>query len=348
MIIQTGNGVFMVNKKWVLNGLLCLSVLGGIVQAKENTLVTAETFIRAETDNMFAAMINNAGGTNTFFHFRQPTPLDKQTVVRMNRDVLYSGGVFDAKEGLSVTFPQLSDERYASVYIIDNDHYVVDIIHEPGTYKVKSDTEFVYIIVRIQVKDSTNKNEIASVNALQNKFKVVSNRGSDFPEFKWNRDSLDALRKTYEAGSKKYDSWAGMMGERGKVNEQTRHFAAAAAWGLLPEYEATYLNYQLAETNSNTCYFANYAVPENNGFWSITVYGDDGYMKSDNNVFNQSNTHIKNDGTFDAYFGSEAVCGKVKNRVDVSSGWNFLFRIYRPGESVLNGSYKLPVVSAVK
>ena len=44
---------------------------------------------------------------------------------------------------------------------------------------------------------------------------------------------LDALRAQYE-------SWAGMQGPRCKVNERTRHIAAAAAWGLFPEKDATY------------------------------------------------------------------------------------------------------------
>ena len=79
-------------------------------QTQEN-LVNPENFIRAETDNMFAAMVNAAGGTNKFFHFDKLTPLDRQTVIRMNRDVLYSGGVFDAKEGLEIIFPELPDER---------------------------------------------------------------------------------------------------------------------------------------------------------------------------------------------------------------------------------------------
>jgi hypothetical protein len=30
-----------------------------------------------------------------FMHNRTPTPLDRQTVIRMNRDTLYSGAVFD-------------------------------------------------------------------------------------------------------------------------------------------------------------------------------------------------------------------------------------------------------------
>ena len=85
-----------------------------------------------------------------------------------------------------------------------------------------------------------------------------------------------------------------------------------------------------------------YQVPENQAFWSITVYGADGYMKSVNNILNTSNTKMNADGTFTVYFGSKEACGDVPNRLDVSEGWNFLMRVYRPGQSVLNGSYKLP------
>jgi hypothetical protein len=38
----------------------------------------------------------------------------------------------------------------------------------------------------------------------------------------------------------------------------------------------------------------------------------------------------------------------VSNRLDVTEGWNFLMRIYRPGPGVLDGTYKLPEVTPVK
>ena len=65
-------------------------------------------------------------------------------------------------------------------------------------------------------------------------------------------------------------------------------------------------------------------------------------MKSVNSILNASNTKMNADGTFTVYFGSKEACGDVPNRLDVSEGWNFLMRVYRPGRSVLNGSYKLP------
>ena len=79
----------------VLNAMMILAT--NSIAETINQKVTPENFIRAETDHMYTSMIKNAGGTNKFFHFRTPTPLDKQTVIRMNRDVLYSGGVFDGK-----------------------------------------------------------------------------------------------------------------------------------------------------------------------------------------------------------------------------------------------------------
>ena len=71
-------------------------------QARENAsavVVTPEAYCRAETDRTFYNATKLAGGVNRFFHFRTVTPLDNQTVVRMNRDTLYSPAVVDTSKG---------------------------------------------------------------------------------------------------------------------------------------------------------------------------------------------------------------------------------------------------------
>jgi hypothetical protein len=308
--------------------------------------VTPETYIRAETDRQFAVIEKMAGGVNRLYHFRAPTPLDKQNVVRMNRDTLYSMGIVDTSKGATITVPELPKGRYASVYLVDNDHYCPFVIYTSGTHELPRDTQYLGVGVRIQVFNPADPDEIALVNRLQDQFLIKANSAEPLPPMKWEPESLQALTAKYEIESKQYSSWKGMQGPRGKVDEKTRHVAAAAAWGLFPEWDATYLNYS-GDHDIGKGYKATYAVPDNKAFWSITIYGDDGFMKSENNIVNSSNVKLNADGTFTVHYGSKAQCGDLPNRLDVTEGWNFLMRIYRPGPSVIDGSYKLPQAQPV-
>jgi hypothetical protein len=311
-----------------------------------NVLVTPETFIRAETDRSFQGVAKQAGGLNRLYHFRRVTPLDQQTIIRMNKDTLYSMCVVDTSKGATVTFPEIPAGRYASIYLVDNDHYCPFVIYTPGTHELPRDTQYLGVGVRIQLFNPNDPDEIALVNQLQDQFVISANSAEPLPEFQWDSETLDALRSQYEKDAAQYSSWKGMQGPRGKVDEKTRHIAAAAAWGLFPEQDATYLNYNGGH-DYRVCHRATYQIPENNAFWSITVYGNDGFMKSENNIINSSNVQLNDDSTFTVYFGPKESCGDVPNRLDVSEGWNFLMRIYRPGASVLDGTYQLPQAAAV-
>ena len=306
-----------------------------------NTLVTPETYILAETDRQFDIVAKMAGGVNRLLHFRSPTPLDRQNVIRMNRDTLYSMGVVDTSRGATITVPELPQGRYGSVHLIDNNHYCPFVIYKSGTHELPRDTKYLGIGVRIQVFNPKDADEVALVNKLQDQFSIKANSSDPLPDFKWDIESLKALTAAYEKLSAQYSSWKGMMGPRGKVDEKTRHIAAAAAWGLFPEWDATYLNYSGGHDPA-ICHKATYQVPENAAFWSITVYGNDGFMKSENNIVNSSSATLNADGTFTVCFGSKEACGDVPNRLDVGKGWNFLMRVYRPGQSVLDNTYKLP------
>ncbi len=317
------------------------------VEATAAEMVTPENYIRAETDRSFANIAAQAGGVNKFYYVRQPTPLDEQTVVRMNRDTLYSASIVDTEGGATVTLPKAPDGRFISVLLIDNDHYAPAVYYDPGTYKLPMDTKYLGVVVRVQVSDPEDPAEIALVNQIQDQVVVKASSTDPLPPMKWDPASLKALTEQYEKESAQYSSWKGMMGPRGRVDEATRHIAAAAAWGLNPEWDATYLNYSGGH-DYRVCHAATYEVPENKAFWSITVYGDDGYMKSENAIVGTSSVKLNVDGTFTVHYGSEEACGNVSNRLDVTEGWNFLMRIYRPGPSVLDGSYKLPIVVGAK
>ena len=151
-----------------------------------NALVTPETYIRAETDRQFGIVVKMAGGVNKTFHFRRPTPLDKQNIVRMNRDTLYSMAVVDTSQGATITVPELPKDRYASVYLVDNDHYCPFVIYSSGTHELPRDTQYLGVGVRIQVFNPKDEDEVALINKLQDQFIIQANSADPLPEFKWD------------------------------------------------------------------------------------------------------------------------------------------------------------------
>ena len=81
------------------------------------TTVTVENFIRAETD-MYLGVVAKQGGFATFHHFCDVMPVDAQTVVRANRDTLYSAAIFDLDAGpVTATLPDAGD-RFMSMFVI--------------------------------------------------------------------------------------------------------------------------------------------------------------------------------------------------------------------------------------
>ena len=68
------------------------------VHSAEPTRVTVDNFNRAESDLYFSRFVKD-GGFGKFHHEREVASIDHQTVVRLNRDTLYSFGVFDLDAG---------------------------------------------------------------------------------------------------------------------------------------------------------------------------------------------------------------------------------------------------------
>src|SRR6476660_1707910 len=67
--------------------------------------VTADNFNRAESDMYFDGTVKN-GGFGKLSHNRGVMPIDKQAVIRANRDTLYSAAVFDLDAGpVTVAMP---------------------------------------------------------------------------------------------------------------------------------------------------------------------------------------------------------------------------------------------------
>ena len=122
---------------------ILLAVLGVVVSATASRAqtnsaasvpVTVENFTRAESDVYFAKLVKESGGLGKYHHAREPVSIDNQTVIRMNRDTLYSTAVFDLDAGpVTITLPN-AGKRFMSMQVINEDQYTVEVAYGVGTY----------------------------------------------------------------------------------------------------------------------------------------------------------------------------------------------------------------------
>lgn len=304
--------------------------------------VNVDNFVRAETDRMFSDIQRDAGGPNRFRHNRAPASIDEQTVIRLNRDTLYSFAVVNLGDGATLTLPDV-EGRYLSAMVVDNDHLVSTIYHEAGEYDLDESTigsRFALVAVRILV-DPADPDDVAAVGALQDRLGLTASAETAFECPDYDVESLDATRGallTLAAGLTGFDR---MFGDRGQV-EPIRHLiGTAAGWGGLPTTEAAYVgavphegpgDYDLTLSN----------VPVD-AFWSISVYNTEGFFEKnewDRYTVNSVTAAPDADGSVTVRF----VTGEPTdpNSIPVPTGWNYLVRLYRPRASFFDGTWTLP------
>jgi hypothetical protein len=118
--------------------ILMTAIAVASVHAKDiaqPVIVNVENFVRAETSAQFDRILQMTGSINEFVHLREPTPLAKQNVIRMNRDTLYSATIVDISKGATLTVPDAGG-RYLSIMVVNEDHYINKVIHEPGEHQL--------------------------------------------------------------------------------------------------------------------------------------------------------------------------------------------------------------------
>lgn len=314
--------------------------------ALAGTLVTPENYVEAEVDLTFTNIVKEVG-SNAFRHDRSLIPLDKQPAVTMNRDTVYSFGIFYVPKGTTITLPKSKDGRYQSAMILQSDHYIDQVFYAPGTFKIESQTAFVGIAVRTQV-DATNPDDVKYVNSLQDQIAITLPAGvaaKDYVPRDWDMASLDALRTKYQEEAKALPNLNKTSGAHGTIDPQLQRLGVAVALGLLPPQHAVYI-YRDYGLKGDTCYEATYTKPSFNegGFFSLTMYGSDKFIHDERSTLNNRVIKYKSDGTFTMHYGPKDICGDVDNWLNTpGDNWYLGMRVYRPVEAIVNGEYDMPV-----
>ena len=85
-----------------------------------------------ESDLYFGNVVKD-GGFGKFHHNRELAPIDRQPVIRLNRDTLYSAAVFDLDAGpVTVSLPD-AGKRFMSLQVIDEDQYCPAVLYGAGS-----------------------------------------------------------------------------------------------------------------------------------------------------------------------------------------------------------------------
>jgi hypothetical protein len=309
--------------------------------------VNHRNFVRAETDRMFADLAAKAGGVNRFSHEREPVSIDDQTVVRLNRDTLYSFAVVDLAEGASVTVPD-AGERYLSVMVVNQDHYINRIIHTPGTYELTVDafdTRYVLVAARI-LADPDDPADLAVATALQDQLTIVARSHEPFTMPEYDQASFDGVRGALKDLVRYSTDVSSAFGAKSDVDPVAHLLGAAAGWGGLPETEATYLNVD-PQLPAGEYRIRVGDVPVD-GFWSVSVYNADGFFeKNDLGSYsvNSITADRDDDGSVTIHLGG---CGDGRtNCIPVVDGWNYLIRLYRPRPEILDGRWAFPTFDVI-
>lgn len=311
--------------------------------------VNVDNFVRAETARMLTDIQAGAGGVNTFRHNREPTPIDEQTVIRLNRDTFYSFAVVDLAGGGRLSMPDPGD-RYVSVMVVNEDHLIHEIHHGAGIFELDPDrtgTRYALVAVRTLV-DPDDPADIAAVSSLQDHYHLELASAQPFAMPEYDPVSLGRTRDALLELARGLDDLDGMFGSPDEV-EPVRHLiGTAAGWGGLPTREAVYVG--MEPQLPPGAYAMRFQDMPVDAFWSVSVYNAAGFFEPNNSgtyTVNSVTGSSGADGSITVHFVSDDNPGDLPNAIQTPTDWNLLIRLYRPRPEVLDGSWTPPQIVSV-
>jgi hypothetical protein len=309
--------------------------------------VNADNFVRAETHRMFGDIQAQAGGIGTFRHNRTPARIDEQTVIRLNRDTLYSFAIVDLAEPARLTLPD-ADNRYLSAMIVNEDHFVNSVFHDAGEHTLTSDQyESRYVLVGVRILVDPNASaDVAAVAAIQDRLAIDARSSQTFVMPDYDLESLDATRDALLALARGLDNFDRTFGARTEVDPVRHLIGCAAGWGGLPTAEATYIG---ADPNLPP---GDYELVFNDvpvdAFWSVSIYNERGFFEpNEKNLYtvNSVTGEPNADGSVTVRLVASTDGDTPPNAIATPRGWNYLIRLYRPRAEILNGGWTPPALT---
>jgi len=320
------------------------------VKQEQTTTVTDENYSLAETDGVIEGYVKkiaaatNTNGVGVLMHYRKGAEPKDRTIMRINFDTIYSWAIVDLTEPATLTMPE-TNGRYQSAWIVSEDGYYPGAFTTPGEHKITKEwiggARYAVIVMRTQV-NVRDPADLAKAHALQDQLKLTQNdKGSWAPENQWGQKEVLAMRAKYmEIGNGM--STSDMFGKKGGISLKNRNAGNAFGWGGFTPDQAVYPQYFPKTNAPQTLTLKDVPV---NAFWSVTVYDEEGFPKTDTYNINSAFAEADKDGSVTINFGGDK---NAKNYMETFDGWNFTLRMYQPTDAYFNGTWKKPELKLVK
>ena len=310
--------------------VLLLGVAGPAV-AQDPVKVTADNYVRAESDFQMKGYIESYNNFGKFHHNRKPYDVNNQITIRGNRDTLYSFGVWDLTSPVTITLPDTKG-RYQSLMIVSQDHSIWSFYGpRTGTLtKEKVGTRYALLALRTFM-DPNDEQDMQEAYRLQNAVVVKQADIGKFEVPNWNKEEVEQMRNTINVVAATVTDSSKMFGRKEKLDPVYWLLGAALGWGGLPAEAATYANAVPEKNDGKTPYTLTVTDVPVYGFWSVTLYDEKGWMPVNKyNAYSFNNVTAKKakDGSVTIHFGGDP---NADNFLPIVPGWNYIVRIVSAG-----------------
>ncbi|MCP8897936.1 DUF1214 domain-containing protein [Gilvimarinus xylanilyticus] len=261
-----------------------------------------------------------------------------QQVIRENQDGIYASAVVDVSEGATFTIPE--GDHYQIIQVIDMQNYVAAVAYAGDSITVTPEDltygNHVYLNMRVPIL-TEDKGGIKETLRLQRAATIEANSAKPYvsPDFVLPLEKTEEIRaalvKDVKGGALTHTRY--VNGTPYSSRPQDHLYGTAYGWGGLGLPDAAYwpfANKSKMVDGKMQPASATFTPPdiqeERGGFWSVTIYNEEGWLAKDISAISNTQAEPNADGTYTIHFNSPG----EKNNLETSAPFAALFRFYLP------------------